>query len=154
MKKTRKTKKTRKLINPFPAVLLVISIVQIVAILVLGILLIRDTVALGNYRDLQKKQIAKVTEECNSKISNGMNASEDLTRRVIRTLAKVIDSDPDKLEYIYLRDLSMGYCRASEFVLKGIQDINGRGFIRGDYLFGTGDVPRQITSETFKDIQW
>lgn len=151
---TKRTKKTKKPFKPFFAVMFVLFAIQFIAVVVLSIFLIRDSVALGNYRNLQNEQITKVIENCNNKILNGMNEKEDLTRKMVRKLADAMGSDTDKLELMYLRDLSMSYCRASEFVLQGIQGVNDRDLTQGDYLFGAGDTPRQIAPEVFKNIQW
>ena len=134
-------------------ILLVLLIaVQLIFLIIVGINTALDYISLNKYKDLYNKQISKVITDCNSAIANGISKNESSIKDWVEFSATIFKEDPVKEREAYLRLLSLSHCRASEFVLLGKNNIYNRTFSSGDYIFGTGEAPRAVSSETFKDL--
>ena len=141
--------------------LVVTVIIGIISLGQLALLVVNSVNAIGvyrsldNYRRLQEKQISKVIEMCSTSMANGISHNDDVTRRILVYYADRLGNDmPAKINMQYLKDFSLSYCRAAEFALYGVEDIDQRPFSTNDFLYVVSESPRTVTSESFNHIKW
>lgn len=133
----------------------IIFVVQCIFLIINGVNAINANIGLNNYRELQERQISKVIEMCNTSIANGISYNDDVIRKVFMYFASGSgDNAPAKINQQYLKDISLSYCRAAEFALYGVEDIDQRPFSTSDFLYGMDESPRRVTSESFDHIRW